>query len=161
MLIVALLRGAFIALRLRQMGRGPRRVEGMQGAVPESPRAGRSERGSCEAVYRGAVHGDESAAIPACPVCRSPLSKGTDLYTKVFRPMTVRDQYCIVFGCPKCYSPVPVQKTLEAQNERRCPVCHKPVAPDGYLCARLFNKTKSGKPHITVTGCPNCAKMQV
>lgn len=92
-----------------------------------------------------------SSPPPICPVCRSPLPKGADLYTKVFRPMNVHDQHCIIFGCPRCY-PVP-----EPGISRRCPVCHAEVARDGHLVARLFNKT-AGKKHVTVTGCPKCAK---
>lgn len=88
---------------------------------------------------------------PVCPVCRSPLPKGVDLRTKVFRPMNVHDQHCIIFGCPSCY-PVPKEGI-----DRRCPVCHASVPIDGHLVARLFNKTGSKK-HLAVTGCPHCAK---
>lgn len=107
--------------------------------------------------------------IVYCPVCRSPLPKGVDLFTRVFRPMDVHDQHCVVYGCPQCYAPSPIGSVrpegLLANHlpphsaERSCPVCHAPVPPDGYLTARLFNKTKSGKKHLTVTGCPKCARI--
>ena len=34
-----------------------------------------------------------------CPLCAFPLYK-EDLYSRVFRPMTVSDQRCIILGCP-------------------------------------------------------------
>lgn len=102
------------------------------------------------------VHSSTSASPPVCPVCRSPLPKGVDLFTKVFRPMTVHDQHCVVFGCPRCYTP---NSPLKLQGiDRRCPVCHAEVPQNSYLIARLFNQTKNGKKHLTVTGCPKCAR---
>lgn len=132
---------------------------------------------------------DNSSPPAVCPVCRSPLPKGgylggknlprtcsvkeTRLFTKVFRPMDVHDQHCVVYGCPQCYAPsisrFDTAATLTTHRratmppphskDRLCPVCHKAVPPDGYLVARLFNQTKSGKKHLTVTGCPQCARM--
>ncbi|MDR9858266.1 hypothetical protein [Treponema socranskii] len=88
-----------------------------------------------------------------CPLCASPLYK-EDLYSRVFRPMTVSDQRCIILGCPHCY-PKP-----EPGVKRVCPVCHKEVPPEGHLVARLFNKTKDGKKHVIVTGCSVCCKYE-
>ena len=88
-----------------------------------------------------------------CPLCASPLYK-EDLYSRVFRPMTVSDQRCIILGCPHCY-PKP-----EPGVRRICPVCHKEVPPEGHLVARLFNKTKDGKKHVIVTGCSVCCKYE-
>ncbi len=87
-----------------------------------------------------------------CPICKSPLLPGEDLLTKVYRPMTVHDQLCTINGCPHCY-PHPEQGI-----KRECPVCHKEVPlENGYLIARLFNKT-SGKKNLIITGCMQCSK---
>ena len=88
-----------------------------------------------------------------CPLCAFPLYK-EDLYSRVFRPMTVSDQRCIIFGCPHCW-PKP-----EPGIKRICPVCRKAVPPEGHLVARLFNKTKDGKKHVIVTGCSVCCKYE-
>lgn len=86
-----------------------------------------------------------------CPVCDSYLLPGQNIYSKVFRPSNqVNDQLCYIYGCPNCY---PVCKP---ELSRICPVCHKKVAQDAYLLSRMFNKTKSGKPHVIVNGCGNC-----
>ena len=92
-------------------------------------------------------------SVANCPLCASPLYK-EDLYSRVFRPMTVSDQRCIILGCPHCY-PRP-----EPGIRRICPVCHKSVPPEGHLVARLFNKTKDGKKHVVVTGCSVCCKCE-
>ena len=86
-----------------------------------------------------------------CPLCNTPLPKGVDLYSRVYRPMNVPHQLCIVMGCPHCYP------KIEPGVRRECPVCHKPVPQDGHLVARLFNYA-DGKKHVAVTGCTNCCK---
>lgn len=87
-----------------------------------------------------------------CPLCKSVLLPGEDLFTKVYRPMTVHDQLCTIDGCPHCF-PIP-----EHGIKRECPVCHKEVPiKTGHLIARLFNKTQ-GKKHVIVTGCTECSK---
>lgn len=87
-----------------------------------------------------------------CPLCNSVLLPGEDLFTKVYRPMTVHDQLCTIDGCPHCF-PIP-----EPGVKRECPVCHKEVpVKTGHLIARLFNKTQ-GKKHVIVTGCTECSK---
>ena len=90
-----------------------------------------------------------------CPLCKTPLLKGEDLFSKVFRPMTVSDQRCIILGCPHCYP------RTETGLSRKCPVCHKNVPQDGHLVSRLFNKTKDGKKHVVVTGCSVCCKYEI
>lgn len=90
-----------------------------------------------------------------CPLCSSPLRKGENLFSKVFRPMTVSDQRCVIFGCPRCY---PV---AQAGISRVCPSCRAAVPQDGHLVARLFNKTKSGKKHVVITGCTVCCKNEM
>ena len=90
-----------------------------------------------------------------CPVCGTPLLPGENLYSKVFRPMNVCDQLCVIYGCPHCY---PV---CSSGIYRHCPVCRKTVPTDGYLISRLFNKTKSGKKHIIINGCKNCSRTKI
>ncbi len=93
-----------------------------------------------------------SGLLVTCPLCNSPLLPGQDLFSRVYRPMTVSDQLCTISGCPHCY---PV---VEPGLKRECPVCHKEVPlGDGHLVARLFNKT-DGKKHVVVSGCGNCCR---
>ncbi len=91
-------------------------------------------------------------AFVNCPLCGSPLLPGEELFSKVFRPMTVNDQRCIIYGCPHCYP------RCEPGVHRICPACRKSVPADGHLVARLFNKTKDGKKHVVVTGCSVCCR---
>ncbi len=94
----------------------------------------------------------EKGLLVNCPLCNSVLLPGEDLFTKVYRPMTVHDQLCTIDGCPHCF-PIP-----EPGVKRECPVCHKEVpVKNGHLIARLFNKTQ-GKKHVIVTGCTECSK---
>lgn len=86
-----------------------------------------------------------------CPLCNTPLMKGQNLVTKVFRPMNVPDQRCNISGCPHCY-PQP-----EPGIKRQCPCCGKEVPITGYLVARLFNY-KDNKKHVRVTGCSRCCE---
>lgn len=86
-----------------------------------------------------------------CPLCNTPLLKGQNLVTKVFRPMDVPDQRCNISGCPHCY-PQP-----EPGVKRVCPCCGKDVPITGYLVARLFNY-KDNKKHVRVTGCSRCCE---
>ena len=84
-----------------------------------------------------------------CPLCDSNLFVGENIISKVYRPMNVPDQLMIVMGCPHCYP------RCEPGLKRICPVCHKEVAQDQSLTARLFNKAL-GKKHVHVVGCSNC-----
>ena len=95
---------------------------------------------------------DESGVVQfvRCPVCNIPLMKEENLVSKVFRPMTTGHQRMTVLGCPHCY---PVAKP---GTNRVCPVCKKPLKPNGYLIARLFNKPD--KKHVIITGCTGCLK---
>lgn len=90
-------------------------------------------------------------ALTNCPMCGSGLSRGENMYSRVYRPMNVPDQRCTISGCPHCY---PV---CETGVKRQCPVCGKSVASNGYLVARLFNKTE-GKKHVMIVGCNGCLK---
>ena len=86
-----------------------------------------------------------------CPVCQSELFVGEQLVSKVYRPMKVPDQLMTIQGCPHCYP------KCEPGVARVCPVCHKAIAPDQALTARLFNKAV-GKKHVHIIGCSNCHK---
>ncbi|MBO4629046.1 MAG: hypothetical protein J5687_03740 [Treponema sp.] len=86
-----------------------------------------------------------------CPVCQSELFVGEQLVSKVYRPMKVPDQLMTIQGCPHCYP------KCEPGVSRTCPVCHKAIAPDQALTARLFNKAV-GKKHVHIIGCSNCHK---
>ena len=86
-----------------------------------------------------------------CPVCQSELFVGEQLISKVYRPMKVPDQLMTIQGCPHCYP------KCQPGVARVCPVCHKAVAPDQALTARLFNKAV-GKKHVHIIGCSNCHK---
>ena len=86
-----------------------------------------------------------------CPLCSAELVKGENIFSKVYRPMTVPDQRCTISGCPHCFPKV--QNGLK----RICPVCKKTVPVNGYLVARLFNKT-TGKKHVMIIGCTECLK---
>lgn len=86
-----------------------------------------------------------------CPICGSSLYVGENLISKVYRPMNVPDQLMTVSGCPHCYP------KCEQGVKRICPVCHKAIAQDQSLTARLFNKSLAKK-HVHVIGCSNCHK---
>ena len=86
-----------------------------------------------------------------CPVCQSELFVGEQLVSKVYRPMKGPDQLMTIQGCPHCYP------KCEPGVSRVCPVCHKAIAPDQALTARLFNKAV-GKKHVHIIGCSNCRK---
>lgn len=86
-----------------------------------------------------------------CPVCQTNLFVGEQLVSKVYRPMKVPDQLMTIYGCPHCYP------KCEPGAKRICPVCHKQIAPDQALTARLFNKAV-GKKHVHIVGCSNCHK---
>ncbi len=92
-------------------------------------------------------------ALVNCPMCGSPLPKGENIFSKVYRPMNVPDQRCTISGCPHCYP------RCEPGVKRKCPVCGKAVEQDGYLVARLFNRT-TGKKHVMIVGCSGCLKSE-
>lgn len=93
-------------------------------------------------------------ALVNCPLCGSGLADGQNMFSKVFRPMNVPDQRCIITGCPNCYP------LCQPGVKRVCPVCGKTVPQDGHLVARLFNKTDSKK-HVMIVGCSSCLKNEV
>ncbi len=93
-------------------------------------------------------------ALVNCPICGSGLAGGQNMYSKVFRPMNVPDQRCIITGCPHCYP------LCEPGIKRKCPVCGKTIPADGHLVARLFNKSNEKK-HVMIVGCSSCLKNEV
>ncbi|MBP5283496.1 MAG: hypothetical protein J6Y93_02395 [Treponema sp.] len=98
---------------------------------------------------------DESGAtvFVTCPVCNTPLAKTENMTSKIYRPMTTPDQRMTINGCPHCYP------KREPGVRRSCPVCHKEIPMEGYLIARLFNRTE-GKKHVMITGCTVCYKIK-
>lgn len=92
-----------------------------------------------------------NTSFVTCPMCSTPLAQNEDMFSKIYRPMNTPDQRMTVNGCPHCYP------KKEAGVKRACPVCHKEVPAEGYLIARLFNRTE-GKKHVMITGCTNCYK---
>ena len=94
-----------------------------------------------------------SPSAVKCPVCGTGLAPGQNLVSKVFGKVGKSDdQLCYVYGCPSCYP------EAKPYIKRMCPVCHKEISQDGYLLSRMFNKTKSGKPHVIINGCGNCSR---
>ena len=83
-----------------------------------------------------------------CPICCTVLGKGEQLKTKVY-PSEGTDRLCSIYGCPHCY---PVE---ESGTNRFCPVCKASVAPESYLIARLFDRSKTNK-HVRILGCKQC-----
>ena len=96
---------------------------------------------------------NDSAVFVHCPICNSPLAKGENLHSKIFRPMTTPDQRMTVQGCPHCFP------SLEKGIIRRCPVCRKNLDLNEELIARLFNRP-DGKKHVLVTGCSICCNVK-
>lgn len=95
--------------------------------------------------------GQGNTVFVRCPLCDTPLAKGDNLASRIFRPMDTPDQRMVIMGCPHCY-PAP-----GSGIRRTCPVCHRAVPLDGYLVARLFNR-RGNKKHVIVTGCSEEAK---
>ncbi len=88
-----------------------------------------------------------------CPVCNTGLGPGQNIRSKIFTSAASdSDKLCYVYGCPSCFP------QAKEGIKRECPVCHKPLPSDSYLLSRIFYKTKSGKPHVIINGCPNCNK---
>ena len=96
----------------------------------------------------------QKRALATCPICGSGLPDGKNIYSKVFRPMDVPDQRCIITGCVNCYP------LCQPGVKRVCPVCGKTIPADGHLVARLFNKAQ-GKKHVMIVGCSSCLKNEV
>lgn len=109
-------------------------------------------------MHRGRQEAPQATAAQGfvkCPVCGIPLLPKDNLVSKVFRPMDVSDQLCVIYGCPRCYP------HRAAGITRVCPVCKNCVPDEEYLVARLFNKTKSGGKHVIINGCKRCCRTKI
>jgi len=82
-----------------------------------------------------------------CPVCTTVLDIGEQLKSALFPGEG--DRVCHIFGCPHCHP------YMEQGIRRICPVCKKPVSADGYLVARLFERSNRTK-HVHILGCTTC-----
>ncbi|MDR2589269.1 MAG: hypothetical protein LBC67_07575, partial [Spirochaetales bacterium] len=90
---------------------------------------------------------EEEGAPRLCPLCGSLLLKKEFVKSAVFpvssRAGNVSERMSNIFGCPFCYP-------ANAQRPRLCPVCRKTIPEDGYLIARMFEKSRKGRKHIHV-----------
>jgi len=82
-----------------------------------------------------------------CPLCRTLLSSGEQIKSAVYPGKD--DKICHIFGCPHCHP------FIEDNLSRICPVCKKPVPPEEYLVARLFERPNN-KRHVHILGCTGC-----
>jgi hypothetical protein len=80
-----------------------------------------------------------------CPLCGSRLKRGETVHTKVFPGKP--DRLAHIYGCPYCYDP-------GYREDRYCPVCHKVLPKEGYIIARMFER--SDRVHVHVLGCTEC-----
>lgn len=94
--------------------------------------------------------------LKPCPICGTMLRRGETVHSVVFSKGVKREpgrpvEYLThIFGCPYCYP-------ANDRMERTCPVCLKPLASDGYLIARMFEKP--GRNHVHVLGCTRCRRI--
>ncbi|SIR14610.1 hypothetical protein SAMN05920897_1591, partial [Alkalispirochaeta americana] len=100
----------------------------------------------------GHARGDALAAPhKPCPLCRSLLSRGERLQTRVFSAVThgssrtdeLEESLVHMFGCLHCRPP-------GGTCERICPVCKNPVPAEGYVIARMFSR--HDRKHLRVLG---------
>jgi len=82
-----------------------------------------------------------------CPLCETQLVNGAQIKSALFPGD--KDRLCHIFGCPSCH-PYPQPGII-----RKCPVCHRKVAAEDYLIARLFDRPGM-KSHVHILGCTNC-----
>ncbi len=82
-----------------------------------------------------------------CPLCGTAMQGDEQLKSAVFPGK--KDRICHIFGCPHCHP------YKEPQLSRTCPVCHGTVPAEGYLIARMFDRTDKRK-HVHILGCTGC-----
>lgn len=82
-----------------------------------------------------------------CPICGTRLAGGAQIKSAVYPGKDER--MCHIFGCPACH-PYPADTA-----KRTCPVCRKPLPPEEYLIARMFERP-GHKNHIHILGCTRC-----
>jgi ribosomal protein L32 len=100
--------------------------------------------------------GDTGAAngsLKTCPVCGTVLEKGQLVKSIVFqggvKAADVTERMSHIFGCPFCYP-------ANTRTPRICPVCGRIIPADGYLIARMFEKSGRERKHVHVLGCTVC-----
>ena len=87
-----------------------------------------------------------------CPLCKTMLRRGETLHSVVYSgdqtgAQAQPDALAHLFGCPYCYP-------ANAEHPRRCPVCTNEISLDGYVVARMFERSE--RKHIHVLGCTEC-----
>ena len=93
-----------------------------------------------------------------CPLCTSPITKYQKIHSLYYRKKTpnhhlpVEEITTHIFGCPFCWP-------TNVSHPRNCPVCQKPLSPDGYLVARTFRK-RGKKDHVHIIGCTECKRVR-
>jgi hypothetical protein len=102
---------------------------------------------------RGKGENAGSGFPKTCPICGSLLEKGQRLKSVVFqggvKSGNVTEKMSHIFGCPLCYP-------ANDKNLRICPVCKQLVPPEGYLIARMFERSGRERKHVHVLGCTVC-----
>jgi hypothetical protein len=95
----------------------------------------------------------DTSSLKTCPVCGSLLEKGQLVKSVVFqggvKSGNITERMSHIFGCPYCYP-------ANNKNLRICPVCRQIIPVDGYLIARMFEKTGRERKHVHVLGCTAC-----
>ena len=105
---------------------------------------------------RGASGNGKNADAPkTCPICTNLLEKGQLIKSVVFqggvKMLNVTERLNHIFGCPFCYP-------ANDANPRVCPVCRRVVPVDGYLIARMFERSDRKRKHVHVLGCTGCRR---
>ncbi|RKX79335.1 MAG: hypothetical protein DRP87_03450 [Spirochaetes bacterium] len=83
-----------------------------------------------------------------CPLCGTGLVKNKEQVKSMVYPGKP-DKIMHIFGCPYCYP-------ANSEIKRICPVCKKPLKPEGFVIARVYEKRP--RTHIHVIGCTECKK---
>lgn len=99
------------------------------------------------------------AVLKPCPLCGAMLARGERVHTVVFSraPMSpsgqaraprIKESMVHMFGCPYCRPP-------QGDRPRACPACKRTIRADGYVIARMFERT-DGRKQVHVLGCTEC-----
>ncbi|MCL1817826.1 MAG: hypothetical protein FWG35_02765 [Spirochaetaceae bacterium] len=98
---------------------------------------------------------EESTPPRTCPICGSLLEKGQLIKSIAFQGGVtvgnVTERLNHIFGCPFCYP-------VNGATPRVCPVCRRIIPADGYLIARMFERSDRERKHVHVLGCTACRK---
>ena len=97
----------------------------------------------------------EAGTLKTCPVCGSLLEKGQLVKSIAFqggvKVGNVTERLSHIFGCLFCYP-------ANEKTPRVCPVCRRTVPADGYLIARMFERSDRERKHVHVLGCTACRR---